>query len=124
MPAEAPNRPVRFFYEKGSLFRVIHVDGAHGGIAPSGKYLAMSLFSERRPIPQEQVFEIQDDGRLSNRPSDSKSREGVFREVEVCAMMDLSVARALHDWLGARLKEHEEIMKSLSGGAGDVADQK
>lgn len=90
-----------FFYEKAHAFRVIHVDGAYGGVTPGGRHLAMSLYSERRPIPQLQEFVVGTDGALEQPARTTRIKPGIFREVEVCAIMDLAVARSLYNWLGA-----------------------
>src|SRR4051812_28828519 len=49
---DAPARTsIKFNYIKSSQFRVVHADGAYGGITPRG-YIHASLYSERRPLPQ------------------------------------------------------------------------
>ena len=110
---------IRFFYEKSRDFRVVHVDGAYGGLTPSGKNVAVSLYSERRPIPREQVFDVGSDGRLADRPKATVSKQGLFREVEVCAIMDIAAAQALHAWLG-------RIIEASAGteGAGDAREDR
>lgn len=107
-----------FTYQKGQHFRMIHVDGAHGGLAPSGRYIHMALYSERRSIPKEQVFPFAQDGSLGGEPIRTQDIGGVFREVEACAVMDVVVARAIHKWLGDRIDEYErvrDVIKKLHG---------
>lgn len=103
---------LRFFYQKGQHFRVVHVDGAHGGISPSGKYICMSLFNDRRPIPQEQLYPVAQDGSLGT-PTETKAKDGIVREIEICAVMDLNVARSLHQWLGDKVNALEKISREL-----------
>src|SRR5688572_26580087 len=87
---------VQFDYIKGSLFRVIHVDGVHGGLRPDGQTIHMALFNERNAIPQREEFNVTN-GRLGE-PLKREGRESVVRELEVDAIMDLGAARALRDW--------------------------
>lgn len=100
--------------EKGSGFRVIHVDGAWGGLAPSGKYLTMNVFSERRPIPQKQLMLLDSRGAQKSEPEVKAGKSGIFREVEACLVFDETVARGIHDWLGNKLKAIDDIRKEIS----------
>jgi hypothetical protein len=86
-----------FDYIKSSHFRVIHVDGVHGGVRPSGRSIHMALFSERNAIPQHEDYRVQD-GRLGEKVR-SDGRESIVREVEVDAILDLNAARVIRDWL-------------------------
>lgn len=110
MDAEAstPNK-LEFRYEKGRYFRMIHVDGAYGSIGPSARYLHMSLWNERRTIPRKHVFGVQAGGRIDTELAEVEDVGGIFREIEVCAVMDIPTVRALHKWLGEKLTEHESI---------------
>lgn len=49
-PTTAPQ--IRFNYIKSAQFRVIHADGAIGGVTPNG-FIHMALFNERAAIPRE-----------------------------------------------------------------------
>ena len=55
---------IHFFYDKSRHFRVVHVDGAHGGLAPSGSAdemnITVSFYNERRPIPREEIVTVAD----------------------------------------------------------------
>jgi hypothetical protein len=89
---------VRYDYIKSNFFRVICVDGAHGGPRPSGRSsIHMALFSERNAIPKAEEFEVKD-GRLGKQ-ADKEVRAAIVREVEVDAIMSLDTARAIRDWL-------------------------
>ena len=84
-------------YIKSAQFRVIHVDGAHGGLRHTGQTVHMALFSERNAIPQHEEYRVTE-GTLGEKVR-SEGREAVVREVEVDAIMDLDTARAIRDWL-------------------------
>lgn len=88
---------VRFDYIKSNFFRVICVDGAHGGPRPSSRSIHMALFSERNAIPKVEEFEVKD-GRLGKQ-TNKEVRAAIVREVEVDAIMGLETARAIRDWL-------------------------
>jgi len=100
-----------FDYLKSSFFRVIHVDGVHGGLRPNGTTIHMALFSERNAIPQHEEFKVTA-GQLGERIR-SNGREGVVREVEIDAVMDLDTARAIRDWLNSVVSLGEAAEKQL-----------
>jgi hypothetical protein len=49
---------IEFDFIKSNFFRVIHVDGAFGGLSPNG-FVHMALYSERRAIPTKVVHKIE-----------------------------------------------------------------
>jgi len=104
---------ITFEYIKSNYFRVIHVDGAHGGITPKARGIQMAFFCERQPIPQEETFLVEE-GRLEG-PTDRKGRTGIIREVEVEVVMDLPTAKAIKDWLQSRIDQIDEL-QSQGGG--------
>lgn len=110
MDEQTPEQ-VRFFYIKSNHFRVVHVDGAHGGLTPSG-LIQMALFNDRIPIPQQTLHPVTvtDAGKkLGAELQDERvARDGIVREVEVEALMAISVAKTLHTWLGDKIAEWEE----------------
>ena len=109
-PLEVPREGhIAFDYIKSSCFRVIRVDGAHGGITPRGDVIQIALFNERRPIPQREEYDIKD-GKLTGK-SNVKQRDAFIREVEVEALMSLDVARAIYTWLGDNIELAEQIAK-------------
>ena len=110
-----PEQPksVRFNYIKSNGFRVVHVDGVVGGVAPRGAIFA-ALFSERVPIPEVTVQHLGEGGILGDEiTEDRKVREGIVREVEVGLMMDLQIAEAFHAWLGANIQSLKDIKNTL-----------
>jgi hypothetical protein len=98
---------VTFHYIKSPSYRVIHVDGALGGVTPSGM-LHFSLYSERPAIPRKVTHFLDEKGRLSG-VQEIEAREGVVREMDVDAVMTLESARALHQWLGEKILEIESL---------------
>ena len=90
---------VQFHYIKSNQYRVIHADGAFGGITTRGQ-IHVDLFSERNPIPQTMLHRVHPDGRIGDEiASGTVRKDGVVREVEVGATMDMATAKALIEWL-------------------------
>ena len=106
MTDERPSQ-VRFHYIKSSLYRTAHVDGAWGGGTPGG-LIAMTVYSERFPIPQVLVKALSDTKLGDEVPGTRVAKEGVIREVEATLTMTLPVARAMRTWLDERIKNVEE----------------
>ena len=99
---------IKFDYIKSNQFRVVHVDGAHGGILPRG-LIQMAFFSERAPIPQRETYMLEQ-GKLGERKK-VEQREAIIREVEVETLIDLQVAKVIFQWLGEKISQAEKIMK-------------
>ena len=84
------------------MFRVIHVDGAIGGITPAG-FLHVSLYSERAAIPREIVHKVNPEGTLGIELKQN-TRGGIVREMESDLMLSIPAAQSLYDWLGRHLE--------------------
>src|SRR5215217_3105251 len=107
--ADSGSRTIAFHYIKSNHFRVIHVDGAVGAMQPNGKGIHMAVYSDRVPVPVQQVYEISAN-QLGNQVS-TIARQGVVREVEADLFMDLETAAVIAEWLRQRIEE----MKKLRG---------
>jgi len=111
---EQPQK-IKFFYIKSNYYRVIHVEGAHGGITPRGNIFA-ALFNDRAPIPQATVQSVTSSGSLGPEIHEERTqKEGIVREVEVGVMMDLNAAIAFHKWLGEKIDNLKEIVAKNPG---------
>ena len=112
--AQAKGQPregqtVRFHYAKAPDFRTIHVDGGVGGLTPRGS-IQLTVYAERRPIPTQTEFELRPDGTLGTEVEESRiGKDGILREMQCSLVMDHVTARAIRDWLGARLGELERL---------------
>ena len=97
MSENLPPNVLKFHYIKGNFFRVVHADGAIGGITPN-RGVFLSLFSERGAIPQviEQV--INADGSLG-KETVREGKEGLVREVEIGVMLSCQAAKTIAEWL-------------------------
>lgn len=93
---------ITFHFIKSNFFRVVHVDGAWGGITPQAK-IHVDFYSERQPIPRS-ITSTVTDGRIGQEVRDSReSKEGIIREVEVGLVMDVAVAEQVIIWLQDRV---------------------
>lgn len=99
---KAKETTIDFDYIKSKQFRVIHVDGVHGGIAPKGNAIQMAMFSERVPIPRNEKYVIKN-GKLGGRVS-VEERGAIVREVEVEVIVDLAIAESIQKWLGEKIE--------------------
>jgi len=82
---------------KGNFFRVIHADGAIGGITPS-RDIFLSLYSERGAIPTLIEQALNADGSLGKEIR-RESKEGIVREVEVGVVLSSRAAKGIAEWL-------------------------
>lgn len=101
---------ISFEFIKSAFFRVISVEGAFGGLSPTGRSIHMAIFSERRPIPRKTVHPLMDDGSLGEELKDRReSRESFVREIEADLVLDLPTAIGVHQWLGNKIQELAKI---------------
>jgi hypothetical protein len=105
---------VRFHYLKSHLFRVIHADGALGGLTPSAD-IFFTLYSQRAPIPQVTVQKIMPDGQLGDEITEEREqKDGIVREPEVGVVMNLATAKAFHQWLTTRIELADKTLQAQS----------
>lgn len=102
---------ISFDYIKSNQFRVVHVDGVHGGVSPNGRSLQMSIFSERSPIPKREEYKL-DAGRLGERIA-KEERDAIIREVEVELLVSMDVAKRIVKWMEEKIKQLESIQEEL-----------
>jgi len=116
---------VKFHLIKGNFFRVIHVDGAIGGITPS-REIFVSLFSERGAIPQLIEQSVNADGSLGEEIKRS-GREGIVREIEVGVMLNAQTAKRIAEWLAKQAEilaaSEPEIAPEQSASSMEYHDQ-
>ena len=104
---------VSFRYHKSQSFRVIHADGAFGGLTPR-KGIFLAFYNERFPIPEVTVQEVTAEGRLGAEILGQRQVKGeIIREVEAGIVMDPEVAKSLVMWLNERIAESDRIEADL-----------
>ncbi len=118
--AEEKPKSIKFNYIKSPMFRVVHVDGIVGGPSPQGN-IRFALYSERFAIPQQTEQALNPDGSLGPEiPEGRVGREGIVRELEVDAVLNVEVARGLRDWLSEQIKTLEPLIAQAKGAPGSV----
>lgn len=105
-------KEVNFHFAKSAHFRVIHVDGAHGGISPNGSCLNITVYNEMAPLPKEIIHKIADNGAIGEEVS-RVSDAGVSREMEATLSMSLQTAASIRDWLSAQIEAADKLMKQM-----------
>ncbi len=108
--AAPPGHQVKSEFIKANYFRVIHADGAWGGLTPS-LHIQMALYSERTAIPHHMTQEVGDESKLITVKTEAKDE--IIREVEVDVIMTVPVARALRDWLDEKIGQAEKIREEI-----------
>ena len=104
---ETPDK-VKLKFVKSNLFRVIHVDSIWGGLTPNGDGININLCSQRFPIPQEVVYEINQEGGFEKEISEERiQNDDLEWEVEVSAIMDMETAQTLIKWLQNMVEQSE-----------------
>lgn len=88
---------------KSNQFRVVHSDGAWGGLTPQG-LLSIGFFSERHPIPKEVEYMLHHSGKLGDEQK-RKGKEGIVRELEVNVTMSINNARSLVRWIQSHIEK-------------------
>jgi hypothetical protein len=105
-----PSPEVAFDYIKSQYFRVVHADGALGGLTPQG-HLHFAFYSERPPLPRRVVHPVNNAGQLGD-PILEKMviRDALIREMDVDVIMRLDAAEQFHKWLGDRIQELKQAV--------------
>ena len=108
------NRPdrVKFHYVRSPFFRVVHSNGAWGGITPQQE-LSVAFYSQRFLPPQQITHELSPEGQLGAE-IERDVTEGVQREFEVEVLMSMQEARNLHQWLGTKVEEWNNINRGAN----------
>jgi hypothetical protein len=92
MPDTAPST-LKFHYIKSNFYRVVHVDGAIGGLTPN-RQIFISLFNERSAIPQILEYKVLPEGDLGDEVN-RVGKDGLVRELETGIILNVHAAEAL-----------------------------
>ena len=107
-----PERPteIEFHFIKGNFFRVIHIDGAYGGVTPRAE-IHMCVYNERGAIPTKTVHKVSKDGFGDEIRAQRKGKSGFIREMECDLVMTVSTAEALQAWLGEKIAHVKRLIE-------------
>ena len=108
---KAPQKTINFDYIKSNQFRVVHADGVHGGVRPSGQGIQIAFFNERQPIPRRETYNF--DGMKLAGIKHSEKRDAIVREVEVEVLLDLDAAISLHKWIEEKIDSSVQTLQNL-----------
>ncbi len=122
MAENVPPSSVKIYYEKGRLFRVIHVDGALGGLTPS-RQIFVSLYNQRSPLPKMVEQRLSPDGKLGDE-IDRETKTGVFREMEIGLVLTPQTAMEIADFLIQQAKKFNETIPQTEPAKQDSAREK
>jgi hypothetical protein len=95
---------IKFHFIKSNFFRVVHADGAIGGLTPS-RQIFISLYSERAAIPRVVEMAISPEGGLGDEIS-RIGKKGLVRELEMGIVLNAYAAEQL-------IKALQESVKAL-----------
>lgn len=110
-PDDFEEKVIRFQFTNSAYCRVIHVDGAWGGIGP-GRMINMALFSERQPTPNWVDLDFVSSGEIAEE-SGRDVPSGMTREIEANLVFSVATALKLRDWINARISDIEKIEEEI-----------
>lgn len=103
------SRELEIFFTKSPAYRVVHADGAWGGLTGAlGMHLG--FYSEFREPPDSITYGAQGT-KLEERGR--SGREAVVRQIEVEVIFNLQTAQALRGWLDEKLRDAAKAAKEL-----------
>lgn len=100
---------VSFKYLKSNLFRVVHADGAWGGLNLRGD-IHVSFYNERVAIPDSSKLVVAANEEVI-KPEEFESSSKFIREVEVDVVFDLATAKSLRAWLNHKIDALENLIR-------------
>jgi hypothetical protein len=109
-PPKSFSGTVRFDYIKSNFFRVVHVDGVHGGVRPSADSVHIAFFNERNAIPKAEEHQVEG-GKLGEQTL-REGRVAIVREVEFDAILSIETAKSLRNWLDQKIALAEKIKQA------------
>lgn len=102
---------IRFEFVRSPFFRVVHSNGAWGGITPH-KELSVTFYSERNSPPIHVTHQVTPQGSLGPEISRGGTK-GIQRECEVEVLMSMDEAVSLHQWIGAKIDQWRKVGPSI-----------
>lgn len=100
---------LKIIYVKAPNFRASLINGAYGGVSPSGMINA-NFFLDQGVMPNMQVVEITDSGKLGDIIEEVKEGD-IYRETQFGALMDVKTAKLIIKWLQEKVEEQEKLLK-------------
>lgn len=98
-----------FSYFKSNFFRVVHADGAWGGLSPRGD-IHISFYNERAAIPDSSKVVVSGKTGQALKPEEFVASSRYVREMEIDVIVDLATAIQLRKWLDDKIKVLEALI--------------
>jgi hypothetical protein len=105
-------RKIKFNYVKSNSFRVIHTDGVVAAWNPNDN-IVVNLYSQRFSIPEEVLFNLNEDGEIIGDGSildleEENVDNTIIREIDVLAVMSIETVEELIAQLQNIIAEYKE----------------
>jgi hypothetical protein len=91
---------IQIRYRNSPAYRSIHASGAYGGVIPTGD-ITLGIFSERNHFPESAIVAVSPETKQGTETV--QVEKGIVREMEVGIIMNLSVAKAIRQWLDDKI---------------------
>lgn len=102
-------------------YNPVYVNGAHGGISARGELVA-NFYLERQPLPNEITHAITSEGAIGDitdvDPKDLNN--SLVRYVPCGIVLNYANAVNLHQWLGDKITELEQLAKMRTEKSGET----
>jgi hypothetical protein len=101
-------KQINFIYKFSENYNPKYVNGAYGGVNPSGEIVA-NFYLERMPIPKKVEQKVKEDGSIGAEIKIEPESHGrnFIRFIETGVVFDLKHAKDFHAWLGTKISELE-----------------
>jgi hypothetical protein len=112
---------VKLHHKKSGFFRVVHADGAWGGVNNIG-IVNLTFYSEHPAIPTSVTYPLDAAGNAINTPT-IVGDEGMHREMEISVALALPAALQVRATLDSFIKLAVEEMNKLKQQADNAVKQ-
>jgi hypothetical protein len=109
---------VKIHHKKSGFFRVVHADGAWGGVNGTA-VIHMTFYSEHPAIPTSVIYPLDKNGLMVNTPT-IEGDEGLHREMEVAIALTLPAAMQVRTTLDNFIRIAVEQMNDLNQKVGNA----
>lgn len=97
------DKKIKFHYVYADGYSSEYISGINSSISPNDA-LELNFFSERNALPKSEVFELNSEGKLSDKPSevtpkDHNSQLNLVRHIKNGIILDIESAKDLKDLL-------------------------
>ncbi len=102
-------KSVRYTYVNAPDYKVVYVNGVYGGSTSKGE-LRFDFFQEFTSLPDEEIRKVREEGKILPPESEGLPEQVEFiRERKIGIIMTIGYARNLHEWLGSKLSDFEQM---------------